>query len=134
MLKKQTTDAFVQQLKRACHWLNIGQGRTRDYVRLLEEFDSVPQRSDKHVLAYYESCEIVEVLDLWENRVHQFPGLKAKLQTACRKGPILADGEENLQFRQQAAKRPVRLSDGRQVPCSGRLRRQHRRELCTSWR
>ena len=94
MLKKQTTDAFVQQLKRACHWLNIGQGRTRDYVRLLEEFDSVPQRSDKHVLAYYESCEIVEVLELWENRVHQFPGLKAKLQTACRKGPILADGEK----------------------------------------
>ena len=94
MLKKQTTDAFVQKLKRACHWLNIGQGRTRDYVRLLEEFDSAPRRSDEHVLAYYESCEIVEVLELWEHRIHQFPGLKAKLQAACRKGPILADDEK----------------------------------------
>ena len=94
MLKKQTTDAFVQKLKRASHWLDIGHGRTCDYVRLLEEFDSARRRTDEHVLAYYESCEIVEVLELWENHVHQFPGLKAKLQTACRKGPILTDGEK----------------------------------------
>ena len=94
MLKKQTPDAFIKKLKRACHWLNIGQGRARDYVRLLEEFDSVARKSDKHVLAYYESCEIVEIFELWENRVHQFPGLKAKLQTACGKGPILTDGEK----------------------------------------
>ena len=94
MLKKQSTDAFVHQLKHACHWLNIERGRTRDYVRLLEEFDSVPGRSDEHVLAYYESCEIVDVLQLWEHRVHQFPGLKAKLKAACRKGPILTDGEK----------------------------------------
>ena len=88
MLKKQTTDAFVQKLKRACHWLDIGQGRTPDYVRLLEELDAAPRRSDEHVLAYYESCEIVDVLELWEHRIQQFPGLKAKLQAACRKGPI----------------------------------------------
>lgn len=94
MLKKQTTDAFVQKLRRACHWLDIGHGRTRDYVRLLEEFDSAPRRSDQHVLAYFESCEIVELLELWENRIHQFPGLKAKLQIACRKGPILTDDEK----------------------------------------
>ena len=93
MLTKQTTDAFVQKLKRACHWLNIGQGRTRAYVRLLEEFDRVPRRSREHILAHYESCEIVELLELWENRIHQFPGLKAKLQTACRKGPIVTDDE-----------------------------------------
>lgn len=92
-LKKQTTDAFVQKLKRACHWLDIGHGRTRDYVRLLEEFDSAPRRSDQHVLAYFESCEIVELLELWEHRIHQFAGLKAKLQIACGKGPILTDDE-----------------------------------------
>ena len=94
MLKKQTTDAFVHALKRACHWLDIGQGRTRDYVRLLEAFDSVPRRSDEHVLAYYESCEIADILELWEHRIRQFPGLKTKLQAACRKGPVLADDEK----------------------------------------
>ena len=94
MLKKQTTDALVQKLNRACHWLDIGQGRTRAYVRLLEEFDSGPRRSHEHVLAYYESCEIVELLELWEHRIHQFTGLKGKLQTACRKGPILTDDEK----------------------------------------
>ena len=94
MLKKQTTDAFVEKLKRACHWLTIGHGRTRDYVRLLEEFDSVPRRSDKHVLAYYENCEIEELLELWEHRIHQFPGLKAKLHAACKKGPVLTDDEK----------------------------------------
>ena len=94
MLKKQTTDTFVQQLNRASHWLNIGQGRARSYVRLLEEFDHVTQRSRGHILAYYESCEIVELLELWESRIHQFPGLKAKLQTACRKGPIVTEDEK----------------------------------------
>ena len=94
MLKKQTTDAFLQNLKRACHWLNIGIGRTRAYVRLLEDFDRVPRRTHEHILAYYESCEIVELLELWETRNHQFPGLKAKLQTACWKVPVVTEDEK----------------------------------------
>ena len=95
MLKKQTTDAFVQQLNHASQWLNIEQGRVRAYVRLLEEFDQVPRRSREHILAYYESCDIVELLELWENRIDQFPGLYVKLQTACRKGPIVTEDEES---------------------------------------
>ena len=93
-LKKQATDDFVHNLKRACHWLNIEHGRTRAYVRLLQEFHCVPQRTREHILAYYESCDIVELLELWESRLHQFPGLKAKLQTACRKGPIVTEDEK----------------------------------------
>ena len=74
--------------------MNIGQGRIRTYVRLLEEFDQVPRRTHEHVLAYYESCEIVELLELWENRIHEFPGLEVKLQTACQKGPIVTEEEK----------------------------------------
>ncbi len=95
MLKKQTTDTFVQQLNCASQWLNIGQGRARAYVRLLEEFDRVHRRSREHILAYYESCEIVELFELWENRVDQYSGLKAKLQTACKKGPIVTEDEKS---------------------------------------
>ncbi len=94
LLKKQTDDAFVQKLKRACHWLNIGQGRPRDYVRLLEEFNSAGPLGHEHALAYFESYEIVELLDLWEHRIHEFPGLKTKLRAACAKGPILTDEEK----------------------------------------
>lgn len=95
MLKKQTTDTFVQQLNCASQWLNIGQGRARAYVRLLEEFDRVHRRSREHILAYYESCEIVELFELWEDRVDQYSGLKAKLQTACKKGPIVTEDEKS---------------------------------------
>ena len=95
MLKKQSIRTFVQQLNRASDWLNIEQGRTRAYMRLLEEFDRVPLRSRQHILAYYESCEIVELLELWEYRIDQFPGLKTKLQTACRKGPIVTEDEKS---------------------------------------
>ncbi len=95
MLKKQTTDTFVQQLNCASQWLNIGQGRARAHVRLLEEFDRVHRRSREHILAYYESCEIVELFELWEDRVDQYSGLKAKLQTACKKGPIVTEDEKS---------------------------------------
>ena len=93
-LKKQATNEFINTLQRACHWLEIEHGRTRTYVRLLQEFQSVPQRTREHILAYYESCDIVELVELWENHIHQFPGLKAKLQTACRKGPIVTEDEK----------------------------------------
>lgn len=82
MLKKQTTDAFVRKLNRACHWLDIGQGRARAYLRLLEEFDQASQLTDKHILSYYESYEIVELFELWETRIHQFPGLTGCGRTA----------------------------------------------------
>ena len=95
MLKKQTADTFVQQVTRASHWLNIENGRARAYVRLLEEFPHVPRRSREHILAYYESCDIVELLELWEDRIDQYPGLKAKLQTACKKGPIVTEDEKS---------------------------------------
>ena len=92
-LKRQKTDAYIIKLKRACRWLNIGRGRASAYVGLLEEFGRVREPSEKHVLAYYESYEIVELLNLWEHRVDNFLGLRTKIQAACKKGPTLTDSE-----------------------------------------
>ena len=76
-------------------WDNAISHRARAYLRLLEEFDRVHRRSREHILAYYESCEIVELFELWENRVDQYSGLKARLQTACKKGPIVTEDEKS---------------------------------------
>ena len=94
-LKRQSTDFYIRRLKHACEWLDLDQGRAHAYVRLLEEFDQIGQYSDEHILAYYESCEIVELVELWEYRVDEFPGLRVKLQRACSKGPVLADRESS---------------------------------------
>ena len=92
-LKKQTTTDYLCRLNHACEWLGIEQGRARDYLRLLREFDPDGHLSDAHILSYYESCEIVELCELWETRAGVFPGLKDKLRRACRQGPILREDE-----------------------------------------
>ena len=35
----------------------------------------------------------MELLNLWEHRVENFPGLRTKIQAACKKGPTLTDSE-----------------------------------------
>ena len=92
MLKKKTADDFLRELEQVCDWLNIDRGRARDYVRLLEEFGRGDRRPE-HVLAYREAYDIVELFELWEKDIGQFPGLKAKLEQACRKGPTMTDDE-----------------------------------------
>ena len=92
-LKKQVTTDYVQKLERACKWLDIEQGRARDYLHLLREFDRRSQLCDAHILSYYESCEIVELFELWETRISAFPGLEDKMRRACRQGPVLRENE-----------------------------------------
>ena len=91
--RKQATTDYLRRLKEACEWFGIEQGRARDYLRLLGEFDECDQRSDEHILSYYESYEIVELYDLWHSRVDAFPGLYDKLREACGCGPVLREGE-----------------------------------------
>ena len=90
--KKRPTAIFLEKLEDACEWLNIEHGRAADYRRLLDEFEE-GGRSGEHILAYYESCEIVELYTLWKERVDVFPGLKDKIRNVCRKGPILRESE-----------------------------------------
>jgi len=46
------------------------------------------------VLAYNESCEIVDLFDLWQGHADAFPGLREYLREVCRKGPTLREGEK----------------------------------------
>ena len=92
-LKKQAIATYLHKLKDACEWLNIEQGRAAEYIRLLDEFDKARRLSGEHILAYYESCEIVELFVLWERRVDEFPGLKDKIRKVCKKGPVLRENE-----------------------------------------
>ena len=93
-LKKQSTADYVHKLERACEWLGIEQGRARDYLRLLREFERRSQLCDAHILSYYESFDIVELFELWETRISAFPGLEDKIRRACRQGPVLRDNEK----------------------------------------
>ena len=93
---KELTGRHIEKLKAACDWLEIGRGRTREYIRCLEEFSKVTILShvpDEHILAYYESVEAVELFKLWRKRVDDFPGLKTRIRHACVKGPFLSRGE-----------------------------------------
>lgn len=92
-LKKQTTVNYLRKLEKACEWLGLERGRARDYLRLLNEFYEDHLRSEKHILSYYESYEIVEMYEFWKIRTGDFPGLYGKLREACRSGPVLREGE-----------------------------------------
>lgn len=83
----------VSKLRQACEWLAITQGRATTYARLVTEFFKDGARTQEHVLACNESCEIVDLFDLWRPHADRFPGLRESLREVCRKGPTLREGE-----------------------------------------
>ena len=91
-LETQPMSDYQKELKDACEWLGISQGRAANYVRLLSEF-AEGRRSGEHKMAYYESHDIVELAKLWRDRIDVFPGLKDELRRVCKKGPDLSDKE-----------------------------------------
>jgi hypothetical protein len=84
----------IAQLAAACNWLGIAKGRAARYGKLIREFFEDDARSEQHILAISESWEIIDLFELWERRVLDFPGLARKLKTVCSKGPLLRE-EEN---------------------------------------
>jgi hypothetical protein len=88
---------YTEQIKKlvtACSWLRIDRGRAARYGKLIGEFFEDDARSQQHILAIGESCEIVDLFELWEHRVTDFPGLSAKIRAVFNKGPLLRE-EEN---------------------------------------
>lgn len=83
----------VSKIKQACQWLAINQGRAATYARLVAEFFEDGGRTQEHFLAYNESCEIVDLFELWQLHVDQFPGLRARLCQVFKKGPTLRENE-----------------------------------------
>ena len=90
---RQPVTEYLEALEEACNWWQIERGRATEYMHRLEEFGKVEVLSQKHILAYYESVEIVELFILWKSRIHEFPGLEEKIRKACEKGPFLREGE-----------------------------------------
>lgn len=84
----------VTRLAQACAWLGIDQGRAAQYGELIREFFEDDARSPRHILALGESHEVVDLFELWEHRVAEFPGLAERMRAVLGKGPLLRE-EEN---------------------------------------
>jgi hypothetical protein len=91
--KKMKYTEQVTRLAQACAWFGIDQGRAAQYGQLIREFFEDDARSARHILAFGESCEVVDLFDLWETRVVEFPGLAEKMKRALGKGPLLREEE-----------------------------------------
>jgi hypothetical protein len=93
VFRRARYEDHVSKLKQACEWLAITQGRATAYARLVTEFFEDSARTQEHILAYNESCEIVDLFELWRAHADRFPGLRRSLRDVCRKGPTLREGE-----------------------------------------
>ncbi|MFH2069287.1 MAG: hypothetical protein ABII89_07510 [Candidatus Omnitrophota bacterium] len=81
-------------LAKACAWFGIDRGRGARYGKLIREFFEDDLRSPQHILAYGESCEIVDLFVLWKASVTKFPGIAERMRVVLGKGPLLRE-EEN---------------------------------------
>ena len=96
-LRRKPYAAHLESLDRACRWLAVGQGRAKRYSQLVREFFEEGKRSREHILCHNESCEIVDLYELWEANVDSFPGLRRKFTTVFKKGPLLREDENPTQ-------------------------------------
>lgn len=80
-------------LSAACDWMRIDRGRAARYRKLVMEFFACGQRSREHILAFNESCEIIDIYELWEPYINDFPHLGQKIKAVYSKGPILREDE-----------------------------------------
>ncbi len=80
-------------LLEACSWLGIRRGRAQEYVRLLTEFHEQQKQTRQHILAYNESCEVIDIYRFWLSKVDRFPGLRKKISNVLRSGPVLMEEE-----------------------------------------
>src|SRR5262245_3159597 len=61
---------------------------------MIREFFEDDARSPRHILASGESCEVVDLFELWEPRAAEFPGLAERMRAVVGRGPLLRE-EEN---------------------------------------
>jgi hypothetical protein len=83
----------LRSLKMACNWVGISRGRASGYYKYIRELFDHDIRSREHILAFNESCEIVDIYELWQQRIGIFPGLNEKIRRVFKKGPSLSEDE-----------------------------------------
>jgi len=94
VFRKLSYDEHQADLDSACRWFGIERGRALQYGKLLKELYEKDRRSPEHSSRICESCEIVDVHQLWERRIDDFPGLYEKIRPAVSKGPLLREHEK----------------------------------------
>jgi hypothetical protein len=83
----------IQSLKKVCEWADVSMGRVVSYINLIREYFVDGKESSKHILAYNESREIIDIFEFWEPYVSLFPGIKEKIKRCFKKGVILREDE-----------------------------------------
>jgi len=83
----------LDDLRRACQWFGVSNGRSLKYAKLIKEFFGKSERSREHILVYNESFEITELYKLWKPYVAGFARLKEKIRRCLEKGPLLREDE-----------------------------------------
>ncbi len=83
----------IQSLERACDWAGVSVGRAVLYKDLIREFFVDGKGSSKHVLAYNESREIIDIFEFWKPHVGLFPGIEEKIKRCFKKGGLLREDE-----------------------------------------
>ena len=92
-LRKSSSTEHRAKLRLACRCFDVNRGRAAQYINLIKEFEEKGKRSKTHILAINESCEIVDLFELWEHRALEFPGLKKRIGSVVNKGPLLREDE-----------------------------------------
>jgi hypothetical protein len=92
--RKMSSAEYLAKLDSACQWLSVDSGRAARYRQLIREFRENGVHSRDHILAYGESREIVDIYQLWEQRITDFPGLENKIRAVFGKGPLLREDEK----------------------------------------
>jgi hypothetical protein len=63
------------------------------YSKLIREFFAEGKRTREHVLAYNESCEIIDLHVLWKESVNNLPGLELKIKNVFASGAVLREDD-----------------------------------------
>lgn len=91
---KRKRSLILEILKAALSWSGIEKGRVIKYQTMFSEIIEGKEKTRDHLFAYNELAELIEIYQLWENLILEFPGLKTKIKTAFTGGPLLPEDEQ----------------------------------------
>ena len=91
--KRSPPTEILDKLTEALDWAGIEKGRAIEYRRLFEESFSRDERIRDHIFVYSELMDLVEIFELWQRDVDNFPGIRTKIKEVFSSGPILREDE-----------------------------------------